>query len=61
MNDNKSSNREKRKNMDESSEQKFVDDIPLEDLKIDLKDEKKKKKTKNDSESERKYKKNNDK
>lgn len=53
--DNKSPNKEKRKDMNDSKEQKFVDDIPLEDLKIDMEDEKKKKKTKDDSESERKH------
>lgn len=53
---NKPQNKEKRKDMNDSKEQKFVDDIPLEDLKIDMEDEKKKKKTKDSSESERKHK-----
>lgn len=36
--------------------QEFVDEIPLEDLKIEMEDERKKSKTKDDSQSERKYK-----
>lgn len=36
--------------------QEFVDDIPLEDLKLEMEDEKKKHKTKDDSQSERKFK-----
>lgn len=38
--------------------QEFVDQIPLEDLKIQMEDERKKFKTKDDSQSERKYKRN---
>ncbi|MDO6451599.1 hypothetical protein [Oceanobacillus profundus] len=48
-------NEERRTKLDEQKEQKFVDDIPMEDLKIESQDEKKKKKTKDDSQSERKY------
>lgn len=47
---------EKRTKLDDFSEQQFVDDIPLEDLKIEQADEKNKHKTKDDSQSERKYK-----
>jgi hypothetical protein len=36
--------------------QEFVDEIPLEDLKIEIQDEREKFKTKDDSQSERKYK-----
>ena len=36
--------------------QEFVDDIPLEDLKLEMEDEKKKHKTKDDSQSEQKFK-----
>ncbi len=45
------------KKLDKHEEQKFVDDIPMEDLKIEAQDEKKKTKSKDDSQSERKYKK----
>ena len=48
-------NEERRTKLDEQKEQKFVDDIPMEDLKIESKDEKKNTKTKDDSQSERKY------
>lgn len=48
-------NEERRTKLDEQKEQKFVDDIPMEDLKIESQDEKKKTKTKDDSQSERKY------
>ncbi|MBP2079300.1 hypothetical protein [Oceanobacillus polygoni] len=48
-------NDERRTKLDEQEEQKFVDDIPMEDLKIETQDEKDKKKTKDDSQSERKY------
>ena len=50
-------NEEDRTKLDEFPEQQFVDDIPLEDLKIEQEDEKNKHKTKDDSQSERKYKK----
>lgn len=50
-------NEEERTKLDDLPEQQFVDDIPLEDLKIEQRDEKNKKKTKDDSQSERKYKK----
>ncbi|GIO21486.1 hypothetical protein [Oceanobacillus sp. J11TS1] len=46
---------ERRTKLDEQKEQKFVDDIPMEDLKIEARDEKKKTKTKDASQSERKY------
>lgn len=49
--------RAKKKKLDKHEEQKFVDDIPMEDLKIEAQDEKKKTKSKDDSQSERKYKK----
>lgn len=48
-------NEEDRNKLDEFENQKFVDDIPLEDLKIEQADEKNKHKTKDDSQSERKY------
>ena len=48
-------NEERRTKLYEQKEQKFVDDIPMEDLKIESQDEKKKTKTKDDSQSERKY------
>lgn len=48
-------NEERRTKLDEQKEQKFIDDIPMEDLKIESQDEKKKTKTKDDSQSERKY------
>ncbi|MFA1820911.1 hypothetical protein ACDX78_12125 [Virgibacillus oceani] len=46
---------ERRNNLDEFENQKFADDIPLEDLKIEAKDEKKKVKSKDASQSERKH------
>lgn len=49
-------NEEDRNKLDEFKEQQLVDDIPLEDLKIEQEDERKKHKTKDDSQSERKYK-----
>lgn len=49
-------NEEERTTLDEFKDQQFVDDIPLEDLKIEQEDEKDKHKTKDDSQSERKYK-----
>lgn len=49
-------NEEDRTKLDGFYEQRFVDDIPLEDLKIEQDDEKDKHKTKDDSQSERKYK-----
>lgn len=49
-------NEEDRTKLDRLENQKFADDIPLEDLKIEAKDEKNKTKTKDDSQSERKYK-----
>jgi len=48
-------NEEDRNKLDEFADQRFVDDIPLEDLKIEQEDEKNKHKTKDDSQSERKY------
>lgn len=47
---------EKRTLLDEFINQKFVDDIPVEDLKIEVEQEKNKEKTQNTSQSERKYK-----
>jgi len=47
---------EKKPLFDKFDNEKFVDDIPMEDLKLDQKDERYETKTKNDSESERKYK-----
>ncbi|WP_010651861.1 hypothetical protein [Oceanobacillus massiliensis] len=49
-------NEEERTKLDSFDNQKFADDIPMEDLKIEMKDEKKKTKTKDESQSERKYK-----
>lgn len=49
-------NEERRTTLDEHEEQKFVDDVPLEDLKIEAKDEKRKTKSKDDSQSEKKHK-----
>ncbi|ASN06451.1 hypothetical protein [Virgibacillus necropolis] len=55
--DNNGEHVEKRTKLDEFKDQQMVDDIPLEDLKIEQKDEKKKSKSKDESQSERKYKK----
>ncbi|WP_430787484.1 hypothetical protein VBD025_16585 [Virgibacillus flavescens] len=49
---------EKQNKLDKDKEQLFVDDIPMEDLKIEQDDEKKKSKSKDASQSERKYNKN---
>ncbi|CEI83341.1 MULTISPECIES: hypothetical protein [Oceanobacillus] len=49
-------NEERRTMLDEHEEQMFVDDVPLEDLKIEAKDEKRKTKSKDDSQSEKKHK-----
>ncbi|GEM_PF-5911347 len=49
-------NEEDRTILDGFYEQRFVDDIPLVDLKIEQEDERNKHKTKDDSQSERKYK-----
>ncbi|WP_249871426.1 hypothetical protein [Oceanobacillus saliphilus] len=54
-------NEEERTELDKFDNQKFADDIPMEDLKIEMEDEKKKKKTKDDSQSERKFNKREDK
>lgn len=59
-NENTKWNEEDRTALDKFENQKFADDIPMEDLKIELKDEKKKRKTKDDSQSEQKYKNNKD-
>ncbi|NEU31313.1 hypothetical protein GN156_11050 [bacterium LRH843] len=61
INDNQSPIEKKRKATDKLEGQEFVDEIPLEDLKIEMEDERKKFKTKDDSQSERKYKRNDDK
>jgi len=47
---------EKRNKLDGFENQKFADDIPLEDLKIEAKDEKENLKSKDASQSERKHK-----
>lgn len=47
---------EKRTPLDKFADQKFVDDIPLQDLKIETEQEKEKHKTQDDSQSEQKYK-----
>ncbi|UJL46862.1 hypothetical protein KFZ58_02610 [Virgibacillus sp. NKC19-16] len=47
---------EERTSLDEFEEQIHADDVPLEDLKIEQKDEKKKFKSKDASQSERKIK-----
>ncbi|MBY7142188.1 hypothetical protein KFZ56_03590 [Virgibacillus sp. NKC19-3] len=47
---------EERTALDEFEDQMHVDDVPLEDLKIEQKDEKKKFKSKDASQSERKMK-----
>ncbi|RDW18867.1 hypothetical protein [Oceanobacillus chungangensis] len=52
--DNKSPKEKKRNAFEEGQE--FVDPIPIEDLKIEVEDEREKFKTKDDSQSERKYK-----
>jgi hypothetical protein len=53
----KDNKKEKKQNTAEKLEgQEFVDEIPLEDLKIEMEDEREKFKTKDDSQSERKYK-----
>ena len=46
---------EDRNELDEFVDQKFADDIPLEDLKIDAEQEKNKHKSQNTSQSEEKY------
>ena len=45
---------EDKRNLDDK-EQQFVDDIPIEDLKIETEQEKNKRKTKDDSQSSNKY------
>lgn len=47
---------ERRNKLDEFENQKFADDIPLEDLKIEAKEERNKTKSKDASQSERKHK-----
>ena len=56
--DKKSPIENKRDNAEELEGMEFVDQIPLEDLKIEMEDERNKFKTKDDSQSERKYKRN---
>lgn len=46
---------EERTPLDKYKDQKFVDDIPLKDLKIETEQEKNKHKTQNNSQSENKY------
>ena len=57
-NDKKSPIEKKRNTAEELEGMEFVDQIPLEDLKIEVEDERNKFKTKDDSQSERKYKRN---
>lgn len=45
---------EDKRNLDDK-EQQFVDDIPIEDLKIETEQEKNKRKTQDDSQSSNKY------
>ncbi|MEC1525789.1 hypothetical protein P9D43_27680 [Neobacillus niacini] len=52
----KSPKENKQKAYEKLEGQEFVDQIPLEDLKIEMEDEREKFKTKDDSQSERKYK-----
>ena len=59
--DNKSTIKYKQNATEELEGMEFVDQIPLEDLKIEMEDERNKYKTKDDSQSERKYKGNYDK
>ena len=59
--DKKSPIENKRNAAEELEGMEFVDQPPLEDLKIEMDDERKKFKTKDDSQSERKYKKDGDK
>ena len=54
----KSPNEKKRNATEEIEGMEFVDQPPLEDLKIEVEDERNKFKTKDDSQSERKYKRN---
>jgi hypothetical protein len=56
--DKKSPIENKRNAAEELEGMEFVDQIPLEDLKIEMDDERNKFKTKDDSQSERKYKRN---
>lgn len=49
----KNKDNEERTPLDDDTEQKFVDDIPLEDLKIEAEQEKNKKKSQDDSQSDR--------
>ncbi|WP_419954686.1 hypothetical protein ACN6MT_02465 [Neobacillus niacini] len=56
--DKKSPIENKRNTFEEFEGMEFVDQIPLEDLKIEMEDEREKFKTKDDSQSERKYKRN---
>ena len=54
--DKKSPKENKRDTAEEIEGMKMVDQTPLEDLKIEMEDERNKFKTKDDSQSERKYK-----
>jgi hypothetical protein len=54
--DNKSPKEKKQNTAEKLEGQEFVDEIPLEDLKIEMEDEREKYRTKDDSQSERKYK-----
>lgn len=55
-NDQSKLHEEDRTSLDNFKQQKLVDDIPMEDLKINKKMEKQKKKTQNTSQSEKKFK-----
>lgn len=55
-NDKSKLHEEDRTSLDNFKQQKLVDDIPMEDLKINKKMEKQKKKTQNTSQSEKKFK-----
>lgn len=46
---------QEKEKLENQKEQKFTDDIPLEDLKINMKQEEKKKKSQDTSQSERAY------
>lgn len=50
------SHEEERSPLDKYKDQQFADDIPLEDLKIEVEQEKEKHKTQSTSQSEEKYK-----
>lgn len=55
INNHSNTHEEARTPLDKFEDQKFADDIPLEDLKIEVEQEKNKRKTQNDSQSASKY------